>query len=135
MKREEIINKLSNMERERLYFALDETGHPHNEILKGLDDDILKNLLEIAENKRVCVKCGRVVDPGEIKKDDSGEYCDSCQGQIIIVLKGGLIQNIAGIPPGLQLIVKDYDTKGADQDELSTDSNGDKYFKRVWEAE
>jgi hypothetical protein len=39
--------------------------------------------------------------------------------QIIITISGGLVQHIAGIPKGHDIIVLDLDTQGADEDQLA----------------
>jgi hypothetical protein len=51
-----------------------------------------------------------------------------------VVVEGGVIQDIE-LPPGVKVIVHDYDTEGADEDcdHLSQDDNGDEYIETVWE--
>lgn len=54
------------------------------------------------------------------------------KNKIVVFVEGGVVQDILNIPPGFQVIVKDYDVEGRDM-ELETDENGDEYFKGVWE--
>jgi hypothetical protein len=52
---------------------------------------------------------------------------------IIIAMEGGLIQWIEGIPEDVRIIVRDYDVKGADPNDLSRDEDGDECFVSEWE--
>lgn len=49
---------------------------------------------------------------------------------IIITVERGVVQNIEGFLPKQKVIVKDYDTDGASEndDNLEIDENGDSYF-------
>jgi hypothetical protein len=50
---------------------------------------------------------------------------------IRITIEGGVIQNIDDIPPGVQVIVRDYDVDGS-EDDLGQDDNGDKFVESTW---
>lgn len=54
--------------------------------------------------------------------------------KVVIELHNGLIE-IEKLPKDIQLIVKDYDTQGYDEDEenLKTDKNGKQYFETVYD--
>ncbi|MFQ6611082.1 MAG: hypothetical protein ACE5D7_09840 [Fidelibacterota bacterium] len=51
---------------------------------------------------------------------------------VIIVLEGGLIQDISGLPEGYSVEIRDYDTEGTPDSELTTDSAGQKYHRSEW---
>ena len=54
---------------------------------------------------------------------------------ILIVVEGGVIQNIEGIPAGVQVEVRDYDVEGCEPgDDLKTNDVGDEYFESIWQA-
>lgn len=46
---------------------------------------------------------------------------------IVVTIEGGLVQNIEQIPLGIIIEIHDYDTDGADEDALQTDSEGKKF--------
>ncbi len=54
---------------------------------------------------------------------------------ITVGVYGGLVQWIQGIPADLRIVVRDYDVEGADEEDLTTDENGDKCAESVWETE
>ena len=54
---------------------------------------------------------------------------------IVITVEGGLIQWIAGIPEDVRIVVKDYDVDSVDEENLTTDENGDEYVESVWDKE
>jgi hypothetical protein len=72
---------------------------------------------------------------------DPRPYCAAChavyeQGQrepgpIVVTLEGGLIQNVS-TPPGVTVIVRDYDTDGIDTNQLSTDPAGRQCIESLW---
>jgi hypothetical protein len=53
---------------------------------------------------------------------------------VIITIEGGIIQDMV-LPPGIRVMVRDYDTEGADAeiDNLVVDDKGDEYIETVWE--
>ena len=51
---------------------------------------------------------------------------------IIVDLDGGLVQDVHALPPGVRVVVRDYDIEGADDDELHTDDSGAKYYQSVY---
>ena len=56
--------------------------------------------------------------------------------KIIIIVEGGIVQNVIGIPKGATIEVHDYDTDGATPEEdnrLHFDKNGDVYHLSSWE--
>jgi hypothetical protein len=54
------------------------------------------------------------------------------QKQILITMDGGVIQDINDIPPGVQVVVRDYDIEDVDSAELTADENGDEYIESVY---
>jgi len=50
---------------------------------------------------------------------------------VTITVEGGVVQHV-DLPPGVRVIVKDYDIDGSEAD-LSRDENGDQYVEGVWE--
>ncbi len=48
---------------------------------------------------------------------------------IIITVEGGVIQDVQGIPPGVRVIVRDYDIEGMD------DVGEEEYVESVYEAD
>ena len=48
-----------------------------------------------------------------------------------ITIEGGVIQDVE-CPPGITVIVRDYDVDGSETD-LKSDDNGDKYIETIWE--
>ena len=54
--------------------------------------------------------------------------------KIIIIMDGGLIQDIANIPDDIVIEVRDYDIEGTslEEDELSEDSSGKQYIASQW---
>jgi len=55
--------------------------------------------------------------------------------EILIVIEGGLIREVYGIPPGVVVRVKDYDVDGADEADLKRDRDGGRYCESVWTHE
>ena len=55
--------------------------------------------------------------------------------RIIVVVEGGLIQDIVGIPSGVKIEVRDFDVEGTDPEyhELKTTLDGEEYVSSVWE--
>jgi len=51
---------------------------------------------------------------------------------VAITVEGGVVQDV-DCPDGVRAIVKDYDTEGCDEADLSTDDNGDEYLEAIWE--
>ena len=53
---------------------------------------------------------------------------------IVIQVEGGVVQNIcSNSPVPIKVYIVDYDTEGADLDELMTASDGDKYVGHLEE--
>ena len=50
---------------------------------------------------------------------------------IVISIKGGVIQEITGIPHRLNIIVRNYDIDGIEVEKLLTDANGNKCVESV----
>ncbi len=55
--------------------------------------------------------------------------------EILIVIEGGLVQEVYGIPPDVVVRVKDYDIEGYDEAQLQKDRDGQSYFESVWTHE
>jgi len=49
-------------------------------------------------------------------------------------VESGLVCNVH-MPPGIQLVVRDYDTDGTDEAQLHHDGDGQPYVKSTWEGE
>ena len=53
--------------------------------------------------------------------------------QIIITVEGGVIQDIQHIPRGTQVKVLDFDTDGAEEDDLTiVNAKGEKAYVSYW---
>ena len=44
--------------------------------------------------------------------------------RIIVRVEGGMVQSVEGVPPGVIVEVRDYDTDGLGDEELETDDDG-----------
>jgi len=58
------------------------------------------------------------------------------RNKVIIIVEGGIVQNVLGVPAGVTIEVHDYDTDGADSeydDRLRRDPAGDVYHLSAWE--
>lgn len=51
-----------------------------------------------------------------------------------VTVEGGVVQNVE-VPEGVQVIVKDYDVDGSDEDQLERDEDGDSFVESIWEHE
>ena len=54
--------------------------------------------------------------------------------EIIVVMEGGIVQDVGGIPRGTTVIIRDYDCDGYDDDVLETDEYGDKHHDSIYEG-
>ena len=54
---------------------------------------------------------------------------------ITVIVEGGVVQNVTFENGPARVIVRDYDTEGADPAELDTDGNGDCYVRGDWSTE
>lgn len=52
--------------------------------------------------------------------------------KINITVEGGVIQDISDIPKGVNVVVRDYDCEGCDEELLKTDQDGNYYIESVW---
>lgn len=50
---------------------------------------------------------------------------------IVVEVRGGLVEDITGIPDGIQVEVRDYDVQDAGESQ-ETDSEGYKYRSEIW---
>jgi hypothetical protein len=55
--------------------------------------------------------------------------------EIRIIVEGGVIQEVYGIPPDVVVRVKDYDVDGCDPSRLKQDRDGERFFEGVWTHE
>jgi hypothetical protein len=55
--------------------------------------------------------------------------------EILIIVQGGSVQEVYGIPPEIVVRVKDYDVDGADDADLKQDRDGERYCEAVWTHE
>lgn len=60
--------------------------------------------------------------------------------QIFVIMEGGVIHNIMGIPEGVGVVVRDYDVEGCDvmayveEERLFKDVAGEWHTEATWEA-
>ena len=52
--------------------------------------------------------------------------------RIVIVVEGGVVEDVLGIPQGYGLELHDYDVERSNESDLETDDDGDKFFRGVW---
>jgi len=55
--------------------------------------------------------------------------------EILIIVEGGVIQEIYGIPPDVVVRVKDYDVDGCDPVRLKQDRDGERFLEIRWTHE
>ncbi len=54
---------------------------------------------------------------------------------IILFMEGGLIQSVSGIPRGIKIIVRDYDSDcDTSNPRVHKDADGDFYFENSWDS-
>jgi hypothetical protein len=53
--------------------------------------------------------------------------------RIVVVVEGGVVQDVFGVPKGYGLEVHDYDVEGCNESDLDTNDDGDKFFRGVWQ--
>lgn len=51
--------------------------------------------------------------------------------RIVVVVEGGVVQNVLGVPAGVVVEVHDYDTDGTDK-HLGVDEHGNAYAIGEW---
>jgi hypothetical protein len=56
---------------------------------------------------------------------------DTAGPTVTVTVEGGVVQHVA-VPLGVRVVVRDYDVDAEDLD-LSTDGNGDRYLEGIWE--
>jgi hypothetical protein len=54
--------------------------------------------------------------------------------RIVVVVSGGVVQDVLGVPPGIVVELHDYDTDGTDES-LGIDEEGYPYFFGEWRHE
>jgi len=54
----------------------------------------------------------------EMKRWLVGKIIKSKKREIFVILEGGLVQEIVNLPPNINVTVLDYDTEGADKEDL-----------------
>lgn len=52
---------------------------------------------------------------------------------IIVVLDGGLVDDVHNLPTGVRVLVRDYDVEGADDERIQTGANGERYCQFVYD--
>lgn len=52
--------------------------------------------------------------------------------KIVIIVEGGLIQEINNVPVDVVVEVHDYDTDGSEPEREETDKDGNNYLKSEW---
>lgn len=50
---------------------------------------------------------------------------------VTVTIEGGVIQNIEA-PPGVRVVVMDFDTEGVEPTELTLNAQGEAYVRSVW---
>lgn len=86
--------------------------------VKPLDDDEVDRLCE-------------AINSGGFEVVDGDPEAVMAMKRIIIVVEGGIIQDISGCPPNMEIEIRDLDTEGVEEDKLSTTPNGDEYIESV----
>jgi hypothetical protein len=51
-----------------------------------------------------------------------------------VTVGSGVVQHVE-VPEGVQVVVRDYNVDGTDDDELEQDENGDNFIESLWEHE
>ena len=49
-----------------------------------------------------------------------------------VIVQGGMVANVKGLPKGMELRIMDYDIEGVDEEALKKDKDGDEYNEVVW---
>lgn len=87
----------------------------------------------------ICGDCDRdmelIQSPGDSDVPEDEKERSETTTEILVVVEGGLIQEIYGIPPGVVIRVKDYDVDGVEEDRLQRDRDGRRYIESVWANE
>ena len=52
--------------------------------------------------------------------------------RIVIVMEGGVIQDIVNIPPGVEIEVRDFDIEATIAEELEETPDGEQYVQSLW---
>lgn len=66
----------------------------------------------------------------------SGFVHTAAPSPIIIKIDGGLVQDIEGIPEGVTVLVRDFDTEGCDESDIDgVDDDGNEYAEQVYTQE
>lgn len=52
--------------------------------------------------------------------------------KIIIAVEGGIIQDMSGIPKGVEIEVRDYDIEGENENDLDTNADGNQHTTSIW---
>lgn len=50
---------------------------------------------------------------------------------VVIIVGDGLVQDVHA-PKGIEVIIRDYDVDGVDEEDLSFDEDGKECFETVW---
>ena len=53
---------------------------------------------------------------------------------ITVIVEGGMVQEVRDVPPGIEVVIQDYDTEGVDEEELLDDEDGEDYFEAAWSS-
>ncbi len=86
--------------------------------------------------KKECT-CGYFKDVLGVRVRVTGRGCPAHKHRIFITLKGGLIQDIEGIPQGSEVVVMDFDIEGADASEITkwkVAKEKEEAFVSLWSA-
>lgn len=55
--------------------------------------------------------------------------------EILIIVEGGVVHEMYGIPEGMTVRIKDYDVDGCSESEVLRDRDGERYRQIVWTHE
>jgi len=110
------------------------SGCPVDEIFEAEDLEEAQEIM--LENMGYTIREVENLNEEEEDNDDDDDDDDDeeIEGEIIITVSGGVIQEVE-IPEHLKhisVIVHDYDTDGVDEDMLEADKDGDFYVISYW---
>jgi hypothetical protein len=54
------------------------------------------------------------------------------KGMIEVIVSGGLVQEVLGLPADWDVTIKDYDIENYDEDQLDTDDEGCSFYRIDW---
>lgn len=76
----------------------------------------------------VCGSCDQDMELVE-STDDAGAPANQ---PVLVTVEGGIVQDVSNIPPGITLIVRDYDVEPNDDPDYPRDDAGHPYAESTW---